>query len=109
MMSLKTLIQAALGECSMHTIAHTTGNKNSAHYLSENESNVHIQNELVDAIHEYCELSKLHSDVQTLIDECLEQPVPAQRELLEHFREQVIAWRSVHHQLGMCNLEKESI
>lgn len=101
MMSLKTLIRAALGECDNHTIERTTGDKNSAHYSRVQECNAHIQNELVDVIREYCELSKLHSNVQALINECLEQTIPAQMELLEHFREQVIAWRCVHHQLGI--------
>ncbi|MGL4667262.1 MAG: hypothetical protein ACRCWR_04965 [Saezia sp.] len=101
MMSLKTLIQAALGECDTHTMERTTGDKNSAHYPLKKVNNVHIEKQIVNAIQEYCELSKLHSDVQALIDECLRQPTSAQIELLEHFREQVVAWRSVYHQLGI--------
>ena len=108
MMSLKTLIQAALGECDICTVQHTVRDKNHAQSPNAKTACTNIQKQLINAIQEYCGLSKLHSDVQALIDECLEQPASEQIELLEHFREQIIAWRSVHNQLGKCKLKKES-
>lgn len=95
-MSLKALIQEALGECAPCTIECTLPQTPSAQYPPQTTNTSHIQTQLVQAIQTYCRQSRLHSDVQALIDDTLRQTPHGQTELLAHFQAQAAIWQAIY-------------
>ena len=94
-MSLKTLIQEALGECALCTIECTLPHTTDAQYPSHTTNTSHIPTQLVQAIQTYCRLSRLHADVQALMDDALRQTPQGQTELLAHFQAQAAIWQAI--------------